>query len=174
LAEAQGARRRKVPAWAPLLAVIALSAVAGACSNGRVQGPSAETEFLAKRLLPRILQWLNGDQPPLRLAPLVAGRGYDWVCGVRPYDRLDKIEEQIGARLKAYHSDFGLYPKDGGAAFLVVKGDSAHAIWISDGATFFAAKLKKPCVDLRHAQLVRRYTRYVSKPNTLLVSNNEQ
>jgi hypothetical protein len=139
--------------------LVALSLLLAACSPYNTEGPSADTEFLESRVLPRILQWAKGDEPELRLAPLIEGRGYDRICSVRPYDGLDLIDGKASAPIKTFHSRFGSVFKNGHSALIVTRKNDAHAIWVPDGELHMGASRAVPCHPIQGSTLVREHTK---------------
>jgi hypothetical protein len=152
--------------------LVALSLLVAACSPYDSQGPSADTEFLESRVLPRILQWAKGSEPELRLAPLIEGRGYDRICSVRPYNGLDLIDGKAAAPIKTFHSRFGRHFKNGHSALVVTSGNDAHAVWVPDGKLYLGANRDAPCFQISDSTLVREHVDNFNSPIASLVNHH--
>jgi hypothetical protein len=130
--------------------------LAASCSPYDSEGPSPDSLFLEKHVLPRILEWAKGSEPELRLEPLLRGRGYDRVCSVRPYDGLDLIDGKAAAPIKTFHSRYGRFFKNGHSALVVTKNSDAHAVWVPDTKLYFGASRATPCFGTSDATITRR------------------
>lgn len=147
--------------WSQIALLFASSLLAAGCSNGSVQGPSADTQFLRDRLLPKLLEWSRSQEPSLDLVPLIKGRGYDHLCVILPYNQISDIAGKTPQRVGTYHSEATTSPSASGRtvvdgfALIAVKDDEAHSLWVRRSPLQITVNPEVACYRMGEAILRR-------------------
>lgn len=106
--------------------VIATCLVLSGCDATVPSGPSEETAFLDREVIPQIVKWASGTAETFPFSDFARSRGYDKVCLLDQYWPLRMIGKGFGP-IDDYHSTFGNSVPENFVALVAIRKGVAHA-----------------------------------------------
>lgn len=143
----------------PLLAL-----AAAACSSEPIN-PSPESAFLQDQLIPHMIAWGKTKSDLLPLGPILASQGFEKICTVVEYKRLEEFETEIPG-IRSTHGSVGNTVPESRIAIVGIKGDAAHVAYVRTPT--LTLRNKPPlCSDVGKAVLRRLKPTQPSGPESI-------
>ena len=130
-------------------------------------GPSAETAFLDREVIPKMIKWWQGTAETFSLSSVAAVRDYDKICLIGEYWGLEMVGKGFGP-VDSYHSTFGNPVPENFFAVVVIRKRVAHAIHVPVTNVDVGVIPGKLCVSAEKAVLRRTVRPPDTKPYALL------
>jgi hypothetical protein len=118
--------------------------VLAGCDSIVASGPSEETAFLDREVIPQIVKWGSGTAENFHFSDVVEARGYDKVCLLDQYWSLHMIGKGFGP-IDTYHSTFGNSVPENYVAVIAIRKSVAHAALLDSTKISLGAVPGKLC-----------------------------
>jgi hypothetical protein len=123
------------------------------CDSIVVSGPSEETAFLDREVIPQIIKWKAGTET-FSFSRFAEFRGYEKICLLDQYGSLDMIGREIGP-IDRYRSTFGNYVPENFVALVAIRKRVAHAALLNSTKISLGVLPRKRCGSAGKTMLKR-------------------
>jgi hypothetical protein len=100
-----------------------------------------------------MIEWGKSKSDLLPLGPLLAPQGFEKICTVAQYMRLDELETEIPG-IQSYHGNVSVMVPESQIAVVAIKGKAAHVGYVRTAALLLRNR-EPACSGIEHA-VVRR------------------